>query len=98
MKIDVTKVLKDFDDNPIMDVKNGETVEATIRMAIVNALLTPSKNDKGTEKLEKFTLAQRVYGDDEVDLNEDEIKLIKDKIGELFAPMVVGRIFELLKV
>ena len=80
------------------DDGQGQVIDATVRLAIVNAVLSPVKTDKGIDKVKKYELAKRVYTSDEVDLNEDEIKLIKDRVGESFAPVVVGQIYELLKV
>jgi len=77
---------------------DGQAVDATVQMGIVNALLSAVEKDKGVEKIKKYELAKKVYSNVEVDLNEDEIKLIKDRVGELYAPVIVGQIYELLKV
>ena len=97
VKVDVSlvtldgQVMKDNDGQ-------GKAVDATVKNAIVNAVLAPVQNEKGVDKVAKYELAKKVYSSDEVDLNEDEIKLIKDAVGENFAPIVVGQIYELLKV
>ena len=80
------------------DNVGGEAVDATIKMAIINAVLSPVERELGVEKVKKYELAKKVHISDEVDLNEDEIKLIKDRIGETFPPIVVGQVYELLKV
>jgi len=80
------------------DNVDGQAVDATVRMAIVNAVLSPVQKESGIDKVKKYELAKKIYASDEVDLNEDEIKLIKDRVGETFPPMVVGQIYELLKV
>lgn len=99
MKIKVTESLKQMNGKPMVDQDdNGKPVEATIRTVLVNALLSPVPEEKGMDKVAKYDLAQRIYKEDEVDLNETDIKLIKDRVGELFAPLVVGQIFNLLKV
>ena len=76
----------------------GNAMEATVKMAIVNAILSPVERENGVDKVKKYELAKKIYASDEVDLNEDDIKLIKDRVGEMFAPLVVGQIYELLKV
>ena len=76
----------------------GNAIDATVKLAIVNAVLSPVQNENGVDKVKKYELAKKVYASDEVDLNEDEIKLIKDRVGEMFPPIVVGQIYELLKV
>lgn len=80
------------------DDGQGQVIDATVRLAIVNAVLSPVQTDKGVDKVKKYELAKRIYTSDEVDLDEDDIKLIKERIGENFAPIVVGQIYELLKV
>ena len=99
MVIDVTGVLKQMNGSPMMDVdEKGARTEASIRQAIVNAILSPVQNEKGVDKVVKYELAKRIFTSDEVDLNETEIKLIKDRVGELYAPIIVGQVYELLKV
>ena len=99
MLVDVTKVLTSMNGDALLDVdKDGTAVEVTVKAAIVNAVLMPVQNEKGVEKLVKFELAKKVHNGTEVNLNEDEIKLIKDRVGDVYAPLIVGQIFELLQV
>jgi len=99
MLVKVNEVLKTLDGQTMKDNDGkGNAVDATMKMVIVNAILSPVNDETGVDKVKKYELAKKVYGSDEVDLNEDEIKLIKDRVGEGFAPIVVGQIFELLKV
>ena len=99
MLVNVNQSLKTIDGQAMKDNDGqGNAIDATIKMAIVNAILSPVKNESGVDKVKKYELAKKVYASDEVDLNEDEIKLIKERVGESFAPIVVGQIFELLKV
>jgi hypothetical protein len=76
----------------------GNAVDATLKMAIVNAVLSPVQKESGIDKVKKYELAKKVYASDEVDLDEDEIKLIKDRVGENYAPIIVGQVYEILKV
>ena len=76
----------------------GNAIDVTVKTAIVNAVLSPVQKELGTDKVKKYELAKRVFESDEVDLNEDDIKIIKERVGEIFAPIVVGQIYELLKV
>jgi hypothetical protein len=85
------QVMKDND-------SQGKAVDATVKSVIVNAVLAPVEKETGVEKVAKYELAKKVFENDEVDLDETEIKTIKDAVGKQFAPIVVGQIFELLKV
>jgi len=99
MLVNVSQVLKTMDGQTMKDADGqGKAVDATMKMAIVNAILSPVQKESGVEKVKKYELAKKVFNTDEVDLNEDEIKLIKDRVGEAFAPIIVGQIYELLKV
>jgi len=99
MLVKVNVPLKTLDGQVMKDTnEKGEAIDATLRMAIVNAVLSPVQNEKGVEKVTKYELAKKVYASDEVDLNEDEIKLIKDRVGETFAPIIVGQVYDVLKV
>ena len=98
MLVKVNVPIKTLDGQSMKDNVDGKAVDATVKTAIINAVLAPVQTEKGVEKVKKYELAKKVFANDEVDLNEDEIKLIKDCIGENFAPIVVGQIYELLKV
>ena len=98
MLVKVNVPLKTMDGQVMKDNVDGQAVDATVKMVIVNAVLSPVQKENGVEKVKKYELAKKVYTSDEVDLNEDEIKTIKDAVGENFAPIIVGQIYELLKV
>lgn len=107
MLVDVTQTLKNMNGQTMKDMieevddkgkKTAVAIDATVKMAIVNALLAPVQKESGVDKVKKYELAKKVYASDDVDLNEDEIKLIKERVGECLIPLVVGRIYDLLKV
>jgi len=99
MLIKVNVPLKTLDGQVMKDADaQGNAIDATLKMAIVNAILSPVQKETGIEKVKKYELAKKVYASDEVDLNEDDIKLIKERVGEAFAPIIVGQVYELLKV
>jgi len=98
MLVKVNVPLMTMDGQVMKDNVDGQAVDATVKMAIVNAVLSPVERELGVDKVKKYELAKKIYASDEVDLNEDEIKLIKDRVGVVFAPVIVGQIYELLKV
>lgn len=100
MKVDTTQVLKNIAGQPMKDNDgNGNVIDATLKLALVNSILSSVQKESGVDKVKKYELAKRVYENDEVDLNEDEIKLIKDRVAEAFqSPLIVGQIFEILKI
>ena len=98
MKVKVNEVLRTLDGQTMKDNVDGQAVDATVKTVIVNAVLAPVDKESGIDKVKKYELAKKIYASDEVDLDEDEIKTIKDAVGKNFAPIVVGQIYELLKV
>ena len=98
MLVKVNVPLKTLDGQTMKDNVDGEAVDALVKMVIVNAILSPVEKESGIEKVKKYELAKKIYANDEVDLDEKEIAVIKDRVGENFAPIIVGQIYELLKV
>lgn len=98
MLVKVNVPLLTMDGQVMKDNVDGQAVDATVKMAIVNGVLSPVQNESGVDKVRKYELATKVFINDEVDLTVDEITLIKDRVGEVFAPIIVGQIYELLKV
>ena len=99
MLVNVNQVLKTLDGQTMKDNDGqGNAIDATVKMAIVNAVLSPVQKESGIDKVKKYELAKKVFDVDEVDLDEKEIALIKERVGEMFAPVIVGQVYELLKV
>lgn len=99
MLVKVNVPLKTLDGQVMKDNDGqGNAIDATVKLAMINAILSPVQKENGVDKVVKYELAKRIFESDEVDLDEDEIKLIKDRVGESFPPIVVGQIYELLKV
>lgn len=98
MKIKIDGALKSFDGETLKDVnKNQEMIDAMIKPALVNAILTHVQNETGVEKVTKYELARRIFKSKEfIELSDAEIDLIKTSVGTAYAPVVVGQIFELL--
>ncbi len=101
MKIKTNVKLRSFDGEVLKDNDGkGNVIDATLKNAIVNALLAPlgqGKAEIGTDKVKKFDLAQQIYNNDEVELTVEEVTLIKERVGEVFGAIVVGQVFNLLE-
>ena len=101
MKIDMTKAIKNLEgdniDNPESKLK--EKAPLTMKILCTNSLLTPTQDERnidGNEKAKRFELAMRIYTEKEVDLDIDELKLVKDLIGKVYSPLVVGQAYRIL--
>ena len=99
MIVNVNQPLKTLSGEIMKDSDGqGNAVDATVKSAIVNAILSPVQKETGIEKVAKYELAKKIYASDEVNLDEKEIATIKDRVGELYSPIVVGQLFNLLRV
>lgn len=99
MKINTNQVLKSLSGEALKDRNDkGEMVDATLKIAIVNALLAPvQKEEAGTIKIKKYELAKKVFQNDEIDIIAEDISLIKGRVGEVYPPLLVGQINEILE-
>jgi len=96
MLVNVDGVLKSMSGETLKDVVNGEAIDAKVKDALVNAILSPVQNEQGVEKVKKYELAKRIYAGGDIDLVAEEVALIKERVGESYAPIIVGQLFELL--
>jgi len=97
MIINVDVKLMTLDGKVMMDAdSSGNAVEATVKTLLVNAVLAPTKDEKGVDKVRKYELAKMIFKGGKVDLTPEDIVLIKQQVGDNFAPVVVGQVFEML--
>jgi hypothetical protein len=98
VKIDFSSILLNLNDTPLMQPPGpeGANVPATLAWVASEALLRATDEKDGQKKYKLYALALKVGAGGEVDLKAEDIALIKARIGEQFAPLVVGRAFDLL--
>ena len=106
-KINVTQTLKNLDGSELQDVQQtcptcGQTTEArtwTLRLVLQTALMTimRGENTDGAEKVTRYALAMRVHQSDEVELNVEERAKLKDLVGKIYGPLIVGQVWEMLE-
>ena len=97
IKIDVP--LRNMDGDVMKDNDGtGNVIDATVRLALVNAILSPVERESGTKKVEKYELARKIHkAESEVELTVEEISLAKERIGEVFPALIVGQMFNILE-
>lgn len=95
--IDFTQVIKAVDGKPILTPKGEPGPDAgaplTLGDVAVNALENVSQEDQklsGEEKFKMDILARKIYKAKAAKLTLEEVTLIKNRIGRLYGPMVVG--------
>jgi len=100
MLVKVSETLKTFDGQAMMDNDgHGNAINATLKLVLINALLSPTDKESGIDKVKKYELAKKIYrAEDDVELTVEEVALCKKRVGEVFPnPIVVGQVFELLE-
>lgn len=97
--IDVTQKVLDLEGEPIKDPpkKPGDPqTEMTIRSACIQALMNSDAKATGDEKFRAFMLAQRFHEEDNPHFDSKEITTIKNAVGKLFVPVVIGFVWNVL--
>lgn len=97
MKIDLTHELRLLGGDVLKDQKNKTL---TLRGILTNALLDPqqSKEIDGEEKAERFNLALEISSSKKFyELSIDDAKTVKDLVGKIFAPLIVGQVWPILE-
>lgn len=88
--IDFTRVLNGLDGKPL---QSEQKEKLTLSDVAVNALLATLDEDRqlaGTEKVKRYELARKIYGQKEVSLTPEELVMIRERIGKAYGPVVVG--------
>lgn len=79
-------------------VGSGKKFYLKMKKVCIDALILPKVGDKTSpeEKVKRFKLAMRIEeGDTEITI--EEAALLKDLVGEMFGPLIVGRVWEILE-
>ena len=96
MKIDFSAAIKDFDGDA---VKDGDK-EATLGRVACTALLASyadEQNLAAEDKVKRFRLAEIAAKGGEREVKVEDVALIKQLIGKAFAPLVVGRAYDIIE-
>ncbi len=89
--------MRDLEGQALQVPSTTGTKDATLAIVATKALLDADVREDGAAKVRAFNLALRVHAGGEVDLSAEEIVLIKERIGLLYGPVVVGPAWALLE-
>lgn len=100
MKFDMQTGLTGFNGDPIKKSEEDDspvTLGETLSMACVNA--SPQKYADGVSKLKVYRVLQKIGVKDvgEVELEAEEITLLKALVGDMYGVVVVGAVEDLLE-
>src|SRR5262245_40116210 len=96
MKIDFSAVIKDLDGEA---VKDGEK-DATLGRVACTALLASfadERNLPAEDKVRRFRLAEIAAKGGAREMKVEDVALMKKLIGKAFAPLVVGRAYDIIE-
>ncbi len=91
--------------NTILRDIEGKKLEAgdpkkvlTFKSVVVNALLMGPDQPTldGAAKLMRWELAKRIQGKDEVELEAEEVVMIKESVSKSYTSLIYGRVAEVL--
>ena len=94
MKIDFGAMLTQLNNTDPIINENKEPF--TLGQACVNALLQPTANLSAMEKIKRARLAERAYDQGEVEVSPEDLALIRQCVGETYAPLLVMKAYRLL--
>ena len=106
MKIDVTQVLKDYENKPIFRSETNERgrivqskEKLTLRWVISTAVNTSTQGKPMTaeQKNKAYQISLKVWKDKEVNLTVDDLAFIKKQVGEIYTPLVFGRVSDIFE-
>lgn len=96
MKRDFRQPIVNFEGTQLKD--DGRDV--TLATVAINALLAAIPNEivTGEAKARRYALALKINADPgDVNVTVEELALLKAEIGKVYAPLVVGRAYDLLE-
>ncbi len=97
MKLDLNQEFKALNG----EVIKSESGNLTLKSICSEALLNTSPEDKlsGEEKAKRYQLAHNIFTSEaeNFEITVEEVALLKNLIGNLFTPLVVGQAFKFLE-
>lgn len=97
--------LKDGKELKVKDTPESPEYVMTLKKVIINSVLAfyPKEQESGQDKYNKFLIVKKISWNDErkknglIDFTVKELKIIKDAIGKLYSPLIVGQAWDMLK-
>lgn len=98
MKIDFTKTINDLEDRPMKESESTELTLKTVACNALTAVFSDEQNLSGLEKSKRGLLAIRIFSNpSNVDLDSEEVTLVKSVIGKGYSSLVVARAWEIME-
>jgi len=98
LKLDISTKILNIDGTSIPITQKGKVDDWIFKDAFITVLTSLSdKQETGEAKFGKYVLAQKIQKSTKlIELTLDETKMLKELVGETYAPIVVGQIWTVL--
>jgi hypothetical protein len=100
MTKDFSTVLRNADKTPMKRTPAPDSPEVTIGEVIGDALLAVTESDRGLsgdQKNQRYKLWKKLEGGGEKSFNLEEASMIKQVVGNVYGPIVVGQVYDFLE-
>lgn len=97
MKVNLSDVLLDLKNAPIMEAGVPFTVGAACVQALLATVPEPTP-PSAVEKLRRYKLAMKLVDQTSSDLDAEEVNLVKGTIGRYYNVLIVGRFNEIFTI
>lgn len=97
MKVDFSTAILDLTGKPLVENENPITL-GSISCTALTALAPDESQLAAATKVSRFRLALIASTGGEQDITPEQLVELKDLVGKLFAPLVVGRVYEILEI
>lgn len=98
MKYNMGQQLIGYNGTPIAKAEDDPSpvnLGDSLSMACVNA--NPQTHSSGDAKMKIYRILQKVNTEDDVELEAEEVTLLKTLVGELYGVAMVGTIYDILE-
>lgn len=102
MEINLKETFKTLDGTEVPEVPNNpDGKKMDLKGVCAAALLNTTDQDKnvsGAEKAKRYLLAQEIHNaKDVLEIESENITLLKKLIGNMYTPLIVGQAYEMLE-
>ncbi len=95
--IDFTQTPKDLNGKPfILETGKPNATLSDICIYALTSLVQTDSNMNGQEKFKLYQLAEKIKDKKTVSLTAEEVTQLKDRVGKVFPPSVVGAVWKII--
>lgn len=100
MRINLKQPVLDYEGKPITNPNpdTGKEEELTLFQVFVNALNGRIPNETLTAEMKAkiYQISKKIYDSKEPNFTPDQLIIIKDRVGKSYAPVVYGKVLEII--